>query len=151
MYTMKLRTLKIIVFLSVIITFAVSIILLFFFYRPHLFLGENGTPNQFTPLLINVIGVFAVHLGVIFASYFSSYYSPTNKRANERHYIAFSVIILWLLGILFFIVYTGIKIGSLEGVTIEIFNEDFDKINTATNFLIAGALVFLFVNHEKTE
>lgn len=148
---MRLKNLKTIAFFSVLVVFSTSVILLFTLYRPHLFLGEREEiPNQFTPVLINVIGIFAVHLGVIIASYFSSEYTSSSRKANERHYIAFSLIFLWLIGMLFFIIYSGIRISSGKG-TIEAFNEDLDKINMAINFLIAGALVFLFVNHEKTE
>jgi small-conductance mechanosensitive channel len=146
---MNLSKLKLIIFYGVLAAFVACVVVLFVLYRPYVFHGEVAeAPNQFTPLLIKVIGVFAVHIGVMASGYFSSGYQNTSNRATEQHYIAFSLIALWLVGFLVFILLNGLNMKTGE-TTIEAFNKDIDTVNASINFLIAGALVFLFVTPKK--
>ena len=146
---MKIATLKLAIFVSLLLCLGISIVLLFILYRPNLFLGETiEAPNQFTPILVKVVGIFAIHISVALASYFSTNYTIRVEKATERHYIAASVIILWLICFVIYILLNGFSLGNGES-TIEGFNKDIDTISASISFLISGALVFLFVDNSK--
>lgn len=146
---MKIATLKLTIFVLLLFCLGISIVLLFVSYRPNLFLGEtNEAPNQFTPILVKVVGIFAIHISVALASYFSTNYTTTTKKATERHYIAASLVFLWLICFGLYILLNGFSLGNGE-TTIEEFNKDIDTISASISFLISGALVFLFVDKPK--
>jgi hypothetical protein len=98
--------------------------------------------------LVKVIGIFAIHISVALASYFSTNYITTTKKATERHYIAAALVFLWLTCFVLYVLLNGFSLGNGE-TTIEAFNKDIDTISASISFLISGALVFLFVDNPK--
>ena len=142
---MAVRSLKIIVFISLLTALLFALILLFTLYKPYLpnFETEEA-PNEFMLILKKVLGILSVQISVAIASFFSKADKRSMKRANEPHYIAFSLIMLWLIGFLVYLFINGIALsnGSLK---FNVFYRDIDSLTLVLNFLVAGAIVFLFV------
>ena len=142
---MAVRSLKIIVFISLLTALLFALIMLFTLYKPYLpnFETEEA-PNEFMLIVKKAVGILSVQISVALASFFSNPDKRSMKRANEPHYIAFSLIMLWLIGFLVYLFINGIALsnGTLKFNT---FYRDIDSLTLVLNFLVAGAIVFLFV------
>jgi hypothetical protein len=142
---MAVRSLKIIVFISLLTTLLFAMIMLFTLYKTYLANFETEeAPNQFMLIVKKVLGILSVQISVAIASYLSSPNKTSMKRANEPHYIAFSLIMLWLIGFLVYLFINGTQLSN-GVVKFNTLYRDIDSLTLVLNFLVAGAIVFLFV------
>src|SRR5215204_1350533 len=142
---MTVRSLKLIVFISLLTTLLFAIIILFTLYKTNLIDFETEeAPNEFMLIVKKVIGIFSVQISVAIASYLSSTGKASMKRANEPHYIAFSLIMLWLIGFLVYLFINGIQLPN-GNIKFRDLYRDIDSLTLSLNFLVCGAIVFLFV------
>lgn len=139
---MKLSRIKLVTLYLLLASLIASVLIIYIIFGPKVYHGEDPQiGDQFTPLLLKVVGVYSVNLAIVFSSYFTGERGSRNTVVSEKHWIAFSLILTWDIGFMVYLVYSGI---NLEKIYIEIFNTSFDKIISSINFLVAGALVFLF-------
>ncbi|HKH62824.1 MAG TPA: hypothetical protein VKA49_18405 [Flavitalea sp.] len=142
---MTVRSLKLIVFISLLTTLLFAIIILFTLYKTNLIDFETEeAPNEFMLIVKKVIGIFSVQISVAIASYLSSTGKASMKQANEPHYIAFSLIMLWLIGFLVYLFINGIQLPN-GNIKFRDLYRDIDSLTLSLNFLVCGAIVFLFV------
>ena len=142
---MTVRSLKLIVFISLLTTLLFATIILFTLYKTYLIDFETEeAPNQFMLIVKKVIGIFSVQISVAIASYLSSTDKASINRANEPHYIAFSLIMLWLIGFLIYLFINGIQLPN-GNIKFRDLYRDIDSLTLSLNFLVSGAIVFLFV------
>ena len=142
---MTVRSLKLIVFISLLTTLLFATVVLFTLYKTNLINFETEeAPNEFMLIVKKVIGIFSVQISVAIASYLSSADKGSRNRANEPHYIAFSLIMLWLIGFLVYLFINGIQLPN-GTIKFRDLYRDIDSLTLSLNFLVSGAIVFLFV------
>ncbi len=145
---MKLYKLRLIALVATFLFLLISVVVLYTCFFNRIWHGEvPDKEDQFTQLLLKVIGLFAVHIAVILANYFGAPPLSRTIIATESHWIAFSLVILWHIGFFLFLFFNGQNINV--GIVFEKFDANFDKFVTSINFLIAASLVFLFKEREN--
>src|SRR6185436_43121 len=104
------------------------------------------TPDEFTTLLTKIVGIYTVHLAVMFGCFFNSSVSGGNAEMTGHEKTSAIVIMILSISWNFMITITVLNYADkcIKEMPFPMFENRLESVTGAINFLIAGGLAYFF-------